>query len=175
MVFLPIIYRPVYLPVPALQVMRIFHHRCLQQAFVIALFPALQAYARAATSLDSHIANAASKEGMKWMEKSIKKSLTEKQWLKAVTIWRQFPQLRPDSNHSQELRLGIAHAMRMLMLFDAAEEILSSLYKANQFSIRGERTMLELARLWMDRQDKTGVKNIMHWLNRHECNRCGPV
>jgi len=130
--------------------------------------PALQAYARAATSLDSHIANAASKEGSIWMEKSIKKSLTEKQWLKAVTIWRQFPQLRPDTNRSQELRLGIAHAMRMLMLFDAAEEILSSLYKANQFSIRGERTMLELAKLWMDRQDKAGVKNIMHWLSRHE-------
>ena len=131
-------------------------------------YPALQAYARASTSLDNHIANAATEEGMLWMEKSIGQYLTEKQWLKAVTVWRQFPQLRPKNNQSQVLLLGIAHAMRMLMLFDAAEEILNSLYKANQFSIRGESIMLELAKLWMDRQDKTGVKNIMHWLNRHE-------
>ncbi len=130
--------------------------------------PALEAYARAATSLDSHISNAASKEGRVWMEKSIEQSLIEKHWLKAVTVWRQFPQLQPSTNRSQELRLGIAHAMRMLMLFDAAEEILNTLYKANQYSIRGERTMLELAKLWMDRQDKSGVKKVMRWLNRHE-------
>lgn len=130
--------------------------------------PALQAYAHASTSLNTNISKAASKEGTTWMKKSINRALANEQWIKAVSIWRQFPQLRPHKNRSQVLRLNIAHAMRMLMLFDNAEDILNALYKENRFSIRGERTMLELAKLWMDRQDKTGVKNIMRWLNRHE-------
>ncbi len=130
--------------------------------------PALQAYAHAATSLDKNIAKAAITEGITWMSKSIETALAEEQWIKAVSIWRQFPQLRTNSNQSQTLRLGIAHAMRMLMLFESSEDILQSLYKENQYSIRGERTMLELAKLWMDRQDEAGVKNIMRWLNRHE-------
>jgi len=130
--------------------------------------PALQAYAHAASSLNKKIAQAAASEGRTWMAKSIQQAMDQQQWIKAVSIWREFPQLRPEKNQSQQLRLGIAHAMRMLMLFEASEDILNTLYKENKFSIRGERTMLELAKLWMDRQDKSAVKNIMRWLNRHE-------
>ncbi len=130
--------------------------------------PALQAYAHAAISLDKKIAQAAASEGRTWMGKSIQQTMDQQQWIKAVSIWRQFPQLRPEKHQSQSLRLGIAHAMRMLMLFEASEDILKALYEENKFSIRGERTMLELAKLWMDRQDKSAVKNIMRWLNRHE-------
>ncbi len=130
--------------------------------------PALQAYAHAATSLNKKITQAATNEGQVWMKKSIQQALTQQQWVKAVSLWRQFPQLRPATRQSQALQLGIAHAMRMLMLFDASEDILQALYKENKFSIRGERTMLELAKVWMDRQDKSAVKNIMRWLNRHE-------
>jgi len=130
--------------------------------------PALQAYAHASISLEPNIAKAAANEGTLWMSKRIEAALAKQQWVKAVSIWRQFPQLRPLKHQSQTMRLGIAHAMRMLMLFEPSETILQTLYNENKFSIRGERTMLELAKLWMDRQDKNGVKNIMHWLNRHE-------
>jgi len=130
--------------------------------------PALEAYARAGASLDKHIAEAAKKEGALWLKTYITTLLAQQQWLKSATIWRHYPQLRPASNTSQTLRLGVAHAMRMLMLFDTADTMLQQLYSENIMSIRGQRIMMERARLWMDRRDSDGVKKIMRWLNRHE-------
>ncbi|OIO67421.1 MAG: hypothetical protein AUJ57_11345 [Zetaproteobacteria bacterium CG1_02_53_45] len=130
--------------------------------------PALQTYARAALSHDTRIAGAASEEGSHWLHKSLQEMLNREMWLKAVSIWQQYPQLRPDSLSSQDLRLGVAHAMRMLMLFAGAEELLNELYQDNGSNIRGQRAKMELAKLWMDRQDKDGVEKIMHWLNRNE-------
>jgi len=130
--------------------------------------PALEAYARAGASLDKHIAEAAKKEGAIWLKTYITALLAQQQWLKSATIWRHYPQLRPASYTSQTLRLGIAHAMRMLMLFDTAEAMLQQLYSEHRVSIRGQRIMMERARLWMDRRDSDGVKKIMRWLNRHE-------
>jgi len=127
--------------------------------------PALQAYARAAISTDTKIASAATSEGADWLKKNLQVMLDEKLWINAVTNWRQYPQLRPDKRKSHELRLGIAHAMRMLMLFDGAEILLKELHKENRGSIRGQRAMMDLAKLWMDRQDKDGVEKIMRWLN----------
>jgi len=130
--------------------------------------PALEAYARAGVSLEKHIAEAAKKEGAVWLKTYASALLKQQQWLKAVTIWRHYPQLRPASHTAQTLRLGVAHAMRMLMLFDSAETMLQRLYAENRFSIRGQRVMMERARLWLDRRDGDGVKKIMRWLNRHE-------
>jgi len=130
--------------------------------------PALEAYARAGASLDQHIANAAKTEGARWLNTYITALLKQQQWLRVVTIWRHYPQLRPASHTSQALRLGVAHAMRMLMLFDDAQRMLERLYNENRMSIRGQRIMMERARLWMDRRDPDGVKKIMRWLNRHE-------
>jgi len=130
--------------------------------------PALEAYARAGASLDSHIADAARAEGAQWLQKYIMVLLQQRQWLKAVTIWCHYPQLRPEARKSQVLRLGIARAMRMLMLFDSAEVMLEQLYAENRRSIRGQRIMMERARLWLDRRDADGVRKIMRWLNRHE-------
>jgi len=129
--------------------------------------PALQAYARAAISSDSRIATSATKEGAAWLEQHLQTMLNQKLWINAVTNWRQYPQLRPGKRKAQELRLGIAHAMRMLMLFDGAEELLNELYRENRGSIRGQRAMMDLAKLWADRQDKDGVEKIMRWLNRN--------
>jgi len=130
--------------------------------------PALEAYARAGASLDTHIAEAAKTEGELWLKTYTSALLKQQQWIRAITIWRHYPQLRPASHTSQTLRLGVAHAMRMLMLFDSAEAILEHLYRDNKMSIRGQRIMMERARLWMDRRDSDGVKKIMRWLNRHE-------
>jgi len=130
--------------------------------------PALEAYARAGASPDKTIADAARKEGAIWLNTYIAALLKQHQWLKAVSLWRHYPQLRPASRTSQTLRLGVAHAMRMLMLFDSAEAMLQRLYSENKMSIRGQRMMMERARLWLDRRDADGVKKIMRWLNRHE-------
>ncbi len=130
--------------------------------------PALQAYARAAISNDAKIAQSASKEGAHWLQKSLQEMLNRDMWLKAVSIWQQYPQLRPESFGSQELRLGVAHAMRMLMLFAGSEELLNELYRESGSNIHGQRAMMELAKLWMDRQDKDGVEKIIRWLNRNE-------
>lgn len=130
--------------------------------------PALHAYARAATSADPRIAKRAREEGAIWLQTSLNTMLKQEQWLKAVTIWKQYPQLRPNARLSQELRLGIGHAMRLLMLFDGAEKLLSDLYNSNKASIRGQHVMVELSKLWMDRQDPDGVEKVMRWLNRNE-------
>ncbi|MDQ6996644.1 MAG: hypothetical protein Q9M82_04185 [Mariprofundus sp.] len=130
--------------------------------------PALEAYARASASLNKQIAGAAKKEGALWLQTYINGLLARQQWLKVVTIWRHYPQLRPASHTSQTLQLGVAQAMRMLMLFDTSETMLQHLYSENRMSIRGQRIMMEHARLWMDRRDPDGVKKIMRWLNRHE-------
>jgi len=130
--------------------------------------PGLEAYARAASSLDPHIATVASQEGAIWLNKYTTLLLKQQQWLKAVNIWRQYPQLRPANHAALQLKLGIAHAMRMLMLFDTAESMLEHLYADNRMSINGQRIMMERAQLWLDRQDPAAIKKIMRWLNRHE-------
>jgi len=127
--------------------------------------PALQAYARAAISSDRRISTAAAKEGALWLKKSLQQMLDQQLWINAVTNWRQYPQLRPGKHKAQELRLGIAHAMRMLMLFEGSEELLQEIYRENRGTIRGQRAMMDLAKLWMDRQDQDGVEKIMRWLN----------
>jgi len=130
--------------------------------------PALEAFAHAATSTDARIASAAKREGTTWLQATLKTQLASQQWLGAVTIWRKYPQLQPPRDEAAELRLDIAHAMRMLMLFDAAEDMLQQLYADNKTSIRGQQVMMELAKLWMDRQDNDGIKKIMYWLNRNQ-------
>jgi len=129
--------------------------------------PALDAFARAATSTNSMIATTAHREGSRWLEQKIDTMLKQQQWLASVTAWRQFPQLQPVKGQAQPLKLAIAHAMRMLMLFDPAEEILQQLYKHNRTTLRGQMVMVEWAKLWLDQQQPDGVKKIMGWLNRN--------
>jgi len=132
--------------------------------------PALDAYAHAAISTDRRIATSARREGADWMQKKLKALLKARKWLIAVAIWRKYPQLQPAPSSALDLRISIAHAMRMLMLFNASEDVLQKLYARNKDSVLGQRIMLELAKLWMDRQDTDGVKKIMRWLNRHPFN-----
>jgi len=130
--------------------------------------PALEAFAHAATSTDPRIASAAKREGATWLQTTLKAQLASQQWLGAATIWRKYPQLQPPRGEAAELKIDIAHAMRMLMLFDAAEDLLQEIYTDNKTSIRGQQAMVELAKLWMDRQDNDGINKIMYWLNRNQ-------
>jgi hypothetical protein len=130
--------------------------------------PALHAYAQAATSPEQAISRSAGQEGAARLEKIVSGLLAAGQWMKAVVIWRQFPQLHPPEAQSQTLRFGIARAMRKLLLFDAAEALLDKLYIENKASISGQRAMLELIKLWQERSDSNAVEKIMRWLNTHE-------
>ncbi|WP_231288305.1 tetratricopeptide repeat protein [Mariprofundus ferrooxydans] len=129
--------------------------------------PALEAYAHAAISTDQRIAKAANSEGARWLQSKLNTQLEAGHWLETVTIWRKYPQLQPAAGKAPDLEFSVAHAMRMLMLFDAAEDMLQNLYARNKTSIRGQKIMVEMAKLWMDRQDNDGVKKIMSWINRN--------
>jgi len=46
--------------------------------------------------------------------------------------------------------------------------MLNRLYEQASGSIVGQRVMLELNQLWLDRGDKDGFSKVMHWLDNHE-------
>ncbi|MDX8407069.1 MAG: hypothetical protein R8L58_01655, partial [Mariprofundaceae bacterium] len=130
--------------------------------------PALLAYAHAATSTDAAIRNTANEEGSALLKQLLQAHIDQQQWLPAVRLWRAFPQLRPKPGTARELRFGIAHAMRMIMMLDPAEAMLAELYQADKNSVQGQRIMTERIKLWHDRNDKDAVEKSMRWLNAHE-------
>ena len=54
------------------------------------------------------------------------------------------------------------------MDYSHAEEILDALYKPAKDTVWGQRVMLEMARLWTEREDAASVKKIMRWLTSQE-------
>jgi thioredoxin-like negative regulator of GroEL len=92
--------------------------------------------------------------------------LKQEQWLKAVILWKRYPQIRPEN--SRKLAFGIAQAYIHLMDFIHAEEMLDHLYTEAGNSVWSQRIMLEKARLWAERNDSHGVIKIMRWLAKHE-------
>ncbi len=128
---------------------------------------ALAAYARAFASSDSAIARKAKARASRWLARLIDAHLKAGDDLAAVSLWRRWPQFRPAVHDAPELHLRMARAMRGLMLFDASERILIALQREAGESVRGQRVMIERARLWLDRNDADGVEKIMRWLNDH--------
>jgi len=135
----------------------------------------LELYARTAASHDLDFSAIALKKGASLLRQRLKIKIHEKTWLQTVVLWKRFPQLRPHRPRSGErkygninIELGVAHAMRMLMQFPAAEEMLNRLYLQTKNSIEGQRVMLELTQLWLDRGDAGGFSRVMHWLDNHE-------
>jgi len=135
----------------------------------------LELYARTAASHNPDFSTVALKKGATLLRRQLKIRIHEKAWLQTVVLWKRFPQLRSHRPRSGEqkhgninIELGVAHAMRMLMQFPAAEEMLNRLYLQTRDSIEGQRVMLELTRLWLDRGDTGGFSKVMHWLDNHE-------
>jgi len=130
--------------------------------------PALLAYAHATSSTDPDISSISRMEGSNLLRKLMQARLDKQQWLPAVRLWRAYPQLRPDTDTDRELRFGVAHAMRMVMLLEQADEMLAALYDEEQDNIRGQRIMTERIKLWGDRNDADAVEKSLSWLNTHE-------
>jgi len=135
----------------------------------------LELYARTAASHDPDFSATALKKGAALLHRQLKTRIHEKAWLQTVVLWKRFPQLRLHRSRGGEqkygninIELGVAHAMRMLMQFPAAEEMLNRLYLHTRGSVEGQRIMLELTQLWLDREDADGYSRVMHWLDNHE-------
>ncbi len=130
--------------------------------------PALLAYAHAAISRDSGIAEMARREGSELMRQRLSELIEAQAWLSAVRLWRAYPGLRPGPNEAWEIHFGIARAMRQVMLLDAADEMLAALYEKDRSTLRGQRIMNERIKLWRDRNDQDAIEKSMRWLNSHE-------
>jgi len=135
----------------------------------------LELYARTAASHNPDFSVIALKKGAALLHRQLEIRIHEKSWLQTVVLWKRFPQLRLYRSHngkqqhgSINIELGVAHAMRMLMQFTTAEEMLNRLYLRTRDSIEGQRVMLELTQLWLDRGDANGFSRVMHWLDNHE-------
>lgn len=127
---------------------------------------ALENYALVAASEYPVFAVSARKEGKILLSKQLHILLQQKAWLQVVVLWRRFPQLRPSKN--AKLAFSIAQAYIQLMDFSNAETLLDKLYLQSMGSIRGQRIILEKARLWVDRGDVDAAEKILLWLSRHE-------
>jgi len=110
----------------------------------------------------------AQQEGTAFFEQRLQALLDAEEWVKAVAVWERFPIFRRDSLAVGNLQLGVAHALRMLMAYEQSEALLDKLYQRANGSVWGQKVMLEKARLWLDRGDKTGVARVMRWLDEHE-------
>jgi len=127
---------------------------------------ALENYALVTASDYPAFASRAQVEGRMVLRKTVRHLLQQQAWLQAVVLWRRFPQLRPAND--EKLMLDIAHAYMQLMDFSHAETLLDKMYLQSMGSIRGQRMMLEKARLWAERGDADAASKILQWLSRHE-------
>ena len=136
---------------------------------------ALDLYTQVTVGTVPAFAAQARQEGYALFVRDINSTLDDQSWLESIVLWRRYPQLREPTGQidgdalkqQRHVRLGVAAAMRRLMDFDAAEELLASLYRDTQDSVEGDRIMLEMAKLWLDRRDPDGYARIIRWLNAH--------
>jgi len=136
---------------------------------------ALDLYTQVSVGTFAEYAALARKEGYGLFVRHLDATLQKQAWLESIVLWRRYAQLRepPQALQGNELKaqrnmlLGVAGAMRRLMDFDAAEEILAALYKDTSSSVESDRVMLERAELWQDRHDPDGYARIMRWLDTH--------
>ena len=127
---------------------------------------ALESFSRASNASSPAIRRKALDNGSAVFNRYIKKLIAKKAFLKMVALWKRYPAIRVQSG--DEIRFGIARAMRLLTQYDQAEQLLKKLYQRNQSTLRGQQIMLELARLWFERGDTDGIDRINRWLSEHE-------
>jgi len=129
---------------------------------------ALEDFARVSGSEYEQLAASAVSEGREAFISYLEGLIAEEKWMQVVVTWERFPQLRPMDQDAALLQFGVANALRMLMEYEQAEALLNHLYELAAGSVWGHKVMLERARLWLDRGDADGVKEVMSWLNENE-------
>jgi len=133
-----------------------------------AISAALQLFTRSSASINPDIAQQAKRDGEKAFKRQMHALIQQKEWLSAITLWERFPNFRPPLRNSTQLRFDVARGLRLLMEYEQAETLLKQLHIQANDSVWGEKVMLERARLWLDRNDKKGVKKVLQWLDKHE-------
>jgi len=136
---------------------------------------ALDLYTQVSVGTVAELSALAKGNGYTLFAQHLTATLEQQAWLESIVLWRRYAQLREapvalEGNalkQHRDMLLGVAGAMRRLMDFDAADDILAALYKDTQNSVEGDRVMLEHAVLWQDRHDPQGYARIMRWLDTH--------
>lgn len=129
---------------------------------------ALQQFTHASKSIDKLITQQAKTKGFQSFKRQMEALIQQQAWLPSITLWQRFPNFRPSPQESTQLRFDVAHGLRLLMEYEQAEHMLASLQQQAQGSVWGEKVMLERAKLWLDRQDRHGIKKVLRWLDKHE-------
>jgi len=129
---------------------------------------ALEHFSLARKSLNANIAQQAQEEGSQSFLQHIQSYIQQQDWRKVSSLWQKFEQFRPTLYPSNQIRFDVAHGLRVLFQFRAAENMLKQLRQESKGSVWGEKVILEQAKLWADRNDKAGIQKIMQWLDEHE-------
>lgn len=128
---------------------------------------ALDALMHAASSHDARLAAEAKRIGRAFLSEKIQAQLKAGRWTAAVATWRRYALLRPKASDDPDLYLGMARAHRMLGMYDAAQPLLDALLAMDPTGLRGQRVMIEQARLWLDAGVADAPEKLARWLNEH--------
>lgn len=126
---------------------------------------AIAYYAIAAASGQMDIVPVARRAGTALFTRRLRNLLDKQEWLRAVLLWKRYPQLRPD--HARQLAFRIARAYSRLQDFSDAETLYQRLYAQEQGTLQAQRIMLEMSRLWLYSGDLDGANKIRRWLSAH--------
>lgn len=126
---------------------------------------ALAYYAIAAASTQPDVVPVAIRAGTALFTRRLRTLLDNRKRLRAVLLWKRYPQLRP--NHARQLAFRIAQAYSRLQDFSDAETLYQRLYAQEQGSLQAQRIMLEMSRLWLRSGDRDGADKIRRWLSAH--------
>ena len=129
---------------------------------------ALQGFLRASKSQDATLRQQAKVEGQQALIAHVQAMIQQQDWHDAIDLWRTFASFQPTPKAAKQLYFDIAKSLRLSFEYQEAEAILQNLYTLSANSVWGDKVMLEMAKLWRDRGDASGVRKVMQWLDNHE-------
>ncbi len=133
-----------------------------------AAYAALQGFLRASKSQDATLRQQAKVEGQQALIAHVQAMIQQQDWHDAINLWRTFASFQPTPKAAKQLYFDIAKSLRLSFEYQEAEAILQNLYTLSANSVWGDKVMLEMAKLWRDRGDASGVRKVMQWLDNHE-------
>ena len=133
-----------------------------------AVFAALDDFSRVARSDVEAFREQATAQGSEVFSHLLEQLAKQQAWDKVVALWQRYPHLRAQKELVKARAFEVAHAFRMLMDYAQSEALLNRLYAAAKTTVWGQKVMLELAHLWLERGDVDAVPKILAWLDEHE-------
>lgn len=133
-----------------------------------ATYAALQGFLLVSKSKNTTLKKQAETEGQKAFVAHLQTMIKQQAWNDVVDIWRTFTSFQPKPKIAKQLYFDVAKSLRLSFEYQAAESMFETLHQLSTSTVWGDKVMLELAKLWRDRGDKSGVRKIMRWLDNHE-------